>query len=151
MCTIEHSTWNHLGWVVFVPGMFNFKMACTDTLWHIHIEPKAGQTDPMGFFEYIWHLWTRETGKFNSSPGFHQMHVAIHNAIWADILDCWCIATHEQDFTSLEDLPGQNLNGMSFAESLIWWWPNTYQATTSKTIGRGLTQNAISGLKTNHC
>ena len=103
MRTIEHSAWNHLGWVVFVPGMFHFKMACTDALWDIHIEPKAGRTDPTGFFEYIWHLRPRETGKFSSSPGFRRMHDAIHHAIWADILDCWRIAAHEQDFASLED------------------------------------------------
>jgi hypothetical protein len=103
MRAIEHSTRNCLGWVVFVPGMFHFKMACTDTFWCIHIEPKAGWTDPTGFFEYIRHLRPRETGKFSSGPGFRQMHDAIHHAIWADILDFWCIAAHEQDFASLAD------------------------------------------------
>ena len=53
MQTIEHSAKNRLDWVVFVPGLFHFKMACTDAFWRIHVEPRAGRDDPTGFFEYI--------------------------------------------------------------------------------------------------
>jgi hypothetical protein len=53
MQTIEHSMKNRLNWVVFVLGLFHFKMACTDAFWRIHIEPRAGRDDPTGFFEYI--------------------------------------------------------------------------------------------------
>ena len=103
MCTIEHSTKNWLGWVVFVPGMFHFKMACTDAFWRIHINPKMGWSDPTSFFEYIRHLRPREMGKFGSGPGFRRMHDAIHHTVWANILDCWRIATHEQGFSSVAD------------------------------------------------
>jgi hypothetical protein len=31
------------------------------------------------------------------------MHDAIHHATWADVLDCWRIAAHQQNFISLMD------------------------------------------------
>ena len=56
MRIVEHNTKNHLGWVVFVPGLFHSKMACIDAYWHIHVLPRAGRDDPTSFFEYIRHM-----------------------------------------------------------------------------------------------
>lgn len=102
MRTIEHTAMARLGWLVFVPGLFHFKMACTDAFWRVHVEPKAGRDDPTGFFEYIRHLRPRETGKFSGEPGFRRMHDAIHHSTWADVLDCWRLAAKDQGFASLE-------------------------------------------------
>jgi hypothetical protein len=102
MRTIEHNAMNRLGWVVFIPGMFHLKMACTDAFWRIHILPKTGRDDPTGFMEYIRHLRPKETGKFTSTPGFRRMHDAIHHTTWADVLDCWHLAAKDRGFTSLK-------------------------------------------------
>ena len=88
MRVIEHNAKNHLSWVLFIPSLFHFKMACTDAFGRIHVMPRAGQDDPMGFFEYIHHMRPRETGKFVSSPGFCCMHDTIHHTTCIDILDC---------------------------------------------------------------
>jgi hypothetical protein len=108
MRVIEHSAKNRLGWVVFVPGLFHLKMACTDAFWRIHISPKKGQGDATGFFEYICHLRPRETGKFATSPGFRCLHDSIHHGTWADVLDCWRLEAAKQGFNSLDKFAGSN-------------------------------------------
>jgi hypothetical protein len=37
----------HLDYVVFVPGLFHFKMVYTDAYWHAHISPQAGEVSEM--------------------------------------------------------------------------------------------------------
>ena len=103
MRVTEHNAKNCLDWVLFIPGMFHFKMACTNAFWWIHVLPALGCGNPAGFFEYIHHLHPWETGKFVSKPGFQQMHDTIHHTTWADILDCWQLAAEQYGFTLLED------------------------------------------------
>jgi hypothetical protein len=43
--TIEKSAWNWFQFSVFVPGLFHIKMACTDALWCIFIQPPDGRVD----------------------------------------------------------------------------------------------------------
>lgn len=108
MRVIEHNSKNRLGWVLFVPGIFHFKMACADAFWRIHISPVKGRSDVTCFFEYIRHLRPRETGKYASSPGFRRMHDAIHHAAWADILDCWRLTAERHGFNTLQSLADSN-------------------------------------------
>jgi len=62
MCTIEHSSKNHLDFVVFVLGLFHLKKAATDAFWCAHIQLREGNEDPTGFMEYICHCHPHETG-----------------------------------------------------------------------------------------
>jgi hypothetical protein len=103
MRVIEHNAKNRLDWVLFVLGMFHLKMACADAFWRVHVIPKAGRSDATGFFEYVRHLWPRETGKFVSLPGFRCMHDTIHHMTWADIVDCWHMEAICLGFASLQD------------------------------------------------
>ncbi|KIK32774.1 hypothetical protein CY34DRAFT_27153 [Suillus luteus UH-Slu-Lm8-n1] len=62
--------------VVFIPGLFHFKMACADVLWHTWIQPQ-----------------------FVSKPGFRQMHDVLHHDLWASILNCWLVEAQTRDST----------------------------------------------------
>lgn len=81
-------TWRRLQFVVFVPGLFHLKMACTDGIWCIWIKPKLAHGDNT-FLQYIGTLCPNETGKFGSSPTFRQMHKAIHHLGTVLHLDTW--------------------------------------------------------------
>jgi hypothetical protein len=37
--SIEKTFWNHLQYLIFVPGLFHVKMACADAIWRIFIQP----------------------------------------------------------------------------------------------------------------
>jgi hypothetical protein len=102
MRTIESDSKGRLAFVIFVPGLFHLKMAATDAYWRAHVQPHEGHEDTAGFFDYVRHLWPKETGKFINGPGFHQLHDSIHHATWLDILDCFRLEVRAQGFESRE-------------------------------------------------
>ncbi|KAG2046240.1 hypothetical protein BDR06DRAFT_985654 [Suillus hirtellus] len=103
-CCIEDTPKNHLQFIVFLPGLFHYKMACTDTLWRIHVQPKHGRDDEVGMFKHICILRPSELNTIGSKPGFQQMHDVIHHDLWAAMLDCWHmeVSTHHSQWTSLD-------------------------------------------------
>ncbi|KAG2123033.1 hypothetical protein BD769DRAFT_1360080 [Suillus cothurnatus] len=45
---IEDTPKNRLQFIIFLPGLFHYKMACADALWRTHIQPKDGRDDEDG-------------------------------------------------------------------------------------------------------
>jgi hypothetical protein len=92
-------------YVIFLPGLFHFKMACADALWRTWVQSKDSWIDKNSLFQHIGILRPDDTGKFGTNPGFRRMHDVIHHDIWASILDCWWLEAKVRDsnWASLKD------------------------------------------------
>ncbi|KAG1849657.1 hypothetical protein DFJ58DRAFT_716892 [Suillus subalutaceus] len=110
---VEHTPKNRLQYVIFLLGLFHYKMACTDALWRTHIQPKEGRDDENSLYQHIGILRPDETGKIVSKPGFRRVHNVLHHDVWASMLDCLRIEAQHQNamYTTLE----------KFAESEPTW------------------------------
>ena len=86
---IEATPKRRFQYVIFLPGLFHFKMACADALWRTWVQSKDSRIDKNSLFQHVGILRPDDTGKFGTNPGFCQMHDAIHHDIWASMLDCW--------------------------------------------------------------
>ncbi|KAJ7582032.1 hypothetical protein C8J56DRAFT_793049 [Mycena floridula] len=75
--------------IIFLPGLFHYKMACADALWRTWVKPKEARTDPNSLMEHVCVLRPDDTGKFGSGPGFRMMHDTIHCDLQASMLDAW--------------------------------------------------------------
>ena len=49
---IEDSPKNRFQYVVFVPGLFHYKMACVDALWRTYLQNKDGRDDVNSSFQH---------------------------------------------------------------------------------------------------
>ena len=76
-------------YVVFLPGLFHFKMACANAIWRTWVQPKKSRGDENSLYQHIGILRPEDTGKFGTKPGFRPVHDVIHHDIWASMLDCW--------------------------------------------------------------
>ncbi|KAG1899747.1 uncharacterized protein F5891DRAFT_953413 [Suillus fuscotomentosus] len=94
---IEHTPKNHLQYIVFLLGLFHYKMACVDALWRTYIHPKEGCKDENSLYQHIGILQPDETGKMVSKPGFRRVHDVVHHDIWASILDCQHLEAESQN------------------------------------------------------
>ncbi|KAF5324267.1 hypothetical protein D9619_011146 [Psilocybe cf. subviscida] len=94
---IEDTPKRRFQFVVFIPGLFHFKMAAADAIWRTWVQPVAGRKDPNSLSRHIGILRPEETGKFASKPGFRRMHDVIHHDIWASMLDCWKLEVARED------------------------------------------------------
>ncbi|KAF8218994.1 hypothetical protein L208DRAFT_1344727, partial [Tricholoma matsutake] len=109
-CAIEKTPWNQLQYVIFVPGLFHVKMACTDAVWRAFLKPLSAHLDPTSLMQDVAKLQSNETGTIGSNPGFCHMHQVIGHSGICRRLDCWIIEknmTLEQFATSkptLEEL-----------------------------------------------
>ena len=56
--------------IVFLPGLFHFKMACADAIWQTWVQPTEVRTDVNSLFQHVGILRPNETGKFALKPGF---------------------------------------------------------------------------------
>jgi len=103
-CCIEDTPKNRLQFIIFLPGLFHYKMACADALWRTHIQPKDGRDDEDSMFQHICILRPNESNIIGSKPGFRQMHDVIHHDLWAVMLDCWHmeVSTRNSQWTSLD-------------------------------------------------
>ena len=89
--SIEKTPWKRFQFAVFVPGLFHFKMACTDALWCIFIQPSKARLDDTSLIQDISKLQPKETGIITSNPGCHRMHQSIGHVGVCRHLDCWRI------------------------------------------------------------
>jgi hypothetical protein len=94
---IEYTPKNQFQYVIFLPGLFHYKMACADALWHTHIQPKEGHDDENSLYQHIGILRPDEMGKMVSKAGFRHVHDVLHHDVWASMLDCWWIEAHHQN------------------------------------------------------
>ena len=94
--SIEATPKQHFQYVIFLPSLFHFKMACTDALWRTWVQSKDLQIDKNSLFQHVGILRPDDSGKFGTNPGFHQMHDVVHHDIWASMLDCWWLEAKAQ-------------------------------------------------------
>ena len=86
---IEDTPKNRFQYVVFVPGLFHYKMACVDALWRTYLQSKDGREDVNSSFQHAGILRPKETGILTTKPGFWRMHDVVHHQLRAAILECW--------------------------------------------------------------
>ncbi|KAF8272035.1 hypothetical protein EI94DRAFT_1566986 [Lactarius quietus] len=86
---IKDTPKNRFQYVVFVPGLFHYKMACVDTLWRTYLQNEDDRKDVNSTFQHARILHTQETRILTTKPGFRQMHDVIHHELCAAILECW--------------------------------------------------------------
>ncbi|KII83139.1 hypothetical protein PLICRDRAFT_58552 [Plicaturopsis crispa FD-325 SS-3] len=90
--------------IIFIPGLFHYKMACADAFWRIWEKPSEARTDPNSLHEHVGEIRPDDTGKFASKPGFRRTHDIIHHDLWASMLDCWRVEARRRNppWTSLK-------------------------------------------------
>ena len=86
---IEDTPKNRFQFVVFLLGLFHYKMACVDALWRTYLRGKEGRGDLNSAYQHVGILWPRETGMMTTKPGFRRMHDVVHHETRAIILECW--------------------------------------------------------------
>ncbi|KAH9169083.1 hypothetical protein EDB89DRAFT_1854937 [Lactarius sanguifluus] len=102
---IEDTPKNWFQFVVFLLGLFHYKMACADALWRTYVREKEGHSDLNSTYQHVGILRPRETGIMTTKPGFRRMHDVVHHELRATILECWRIevsALDPENWTSLE-------------------------------------------------
>ena len=67
---IEDTPKNRFQFVVFLLGLFHYKMACVDALWRTYLKEKDGRSDLNSTYQHVGILRPRETGIMTSKPGF---------------------------------------------------------------------------------
>lgn len=87
--SLEGMLYCHYQYVIFILGLFHLKMACTNAIWHILIQPKDANLDPASWMQEFAILQPNETGKMMSNPAFCRLHEAIQHTGLAMWLDCW--------------------------------------------------------------
>ncbi|KAH8980614.1 hypothetical protein EDB92DRAFT_1805677 [Lactarius akahatsu] len=87
---IEDTPKNHFQFVIFVLGLFHYKMVCVDVLWRTYLQVKEGHKDVNSTYQHVGILQPWETGLMTTKPGFCWMHDVVHHELCAIILKCWC-------------------------------------------------------------
>ncbi|KAH8977876.1 hypothetical protein EDB92DRAFT_1808094 [Lactarius akahatsu] len=87
---IEDTPKNCFQFVIFVLGLFHYKMACVDALWRTYLQVKEGCEDVNSTYQHVGILQPQETGLMMTKPGFCWMHDVVHHKLCAVILECWC-------------------------------------------------------------
>jgi hypothetical protein len=85
----ESTPWRRFQGVVYVMGLFHFKMACADAIHKIFIQPKDSWKDPTSFMEFAGRIRPKETGKLKNGPAFRPLHELIQHIGIVSRLDCW--------------------------------------------------------------
>ena len=97
--SVEETKMRRLNFIIYVMGLFHFKMACADAIWRLFIGAVKGHTDTSSLIELIGQIRPRQTGKFTgSNPGFRHMHEIIQHVGEVMRLDCW------HQFSPLDEL-----------------------------------------------
>ncbi|KAI9457457.1 hypothetical protein BJY52DRAFT_1120356 [Lactarius psammicola] len=110
---IEDTPKNRFQFVVFLLGLFHYKMACVDTLWRTYLL-QEGRGDLNSTYQHVGILRLRETGIMTTKPGFRQMHDVVHHELHATILECWWREVSARNPGNMESLE-------VFAESKPDW------------------------------
>lgn len=100
----EETPLRRMQFVVYVMGLFHFKMACADAVWRVFIRPKKGRDDSNSLMEHVSKIRPKETGKIETKPGFRRMHEVIqHTGIVSRLGCCRLEAAKTPGIDSLED------------------------------------------------
>lgn len=129
--SIENTPKNRLQYVIFLPGLFHYKMACADALWRIYIQPKEGREDANSLYQHIGILRPDETGKMVSKPGFRRVHDVVHHDLWASMLDCWRLEAMRRNSTWSDlDKFASSKPSWELIETMSYHIVNKYVAST---------------------
>ncbi|KAI0705899.1 hypothetical protein BC835DRAFT_1403706 [Cytidiella melzeri] len=66
-----------LQFVVFVFGLFHFKMVAADAIWHIPVSPDSARKDATSFMAFINKLRPASSGKLTNNASFRKQHELI--------------------------------------------------------------------------
>ncbi|KAH9023949.1 hypothetical protein EDB85DRAFT_1870357 [Lactarius pseudohatsudake] len=130
---IEDRPKNRFQFVVFLLGLFHYKMACVDALWRTYLREKEGRNDLNSTYQHVEILQPRETGIMTTKPGFRWMHDVVHHELRATILECWRIevsALDPENWTSLEAFAASKLDWdlvVKISEEIVWKYVATVE------------------------
>ncbi|KAH8976432.1 hypothetical protein EDB92DRAFT_1938755 [Lactarius akahatsu] len=113
---INNTPKNRFQFVVFVLGLFHYKMACVDALWRTYLQVKEGREDVNSTYQHVGILRPRETGLMMTKPGFRQMHNVVHHELRAVILECW-----RKESSRLVSADSESASLKAFAETKPNW------------------------------
>lgn len=135
--SVEKTKMQRLDFVVFVMGLFHFKMACADAIWRLFIKATKGCTDASSLIELIGQIHPRQTGKFTSNPNFRYMHEIIQDIGTVLRLDCWLqeIKRMSPDLLSLDDFT-RSMPTWEDLESIAYHLSKDYIGDTMKTTSQ---------------
>lgn len=109
--SVEATPWRRLQYVVYILGLFHFKMACADAIWRIFIQATAGHEEINSLIHHVAIIRPREVGKIETKPGFRRMHEVIERVGLVSRLDTWRLEAGKVGFANLD----------AFAESQPKW------------------------------
>ncbi|KAI9066923.1 hypothetical protein FKP32DRAFT_1551960, partial [Trametes sanguinea] len=102
----ELTPFNRLQYVVFVPGLFHFKMAAADAIWRILVTPADARTDSTSFAKLFARLRPNESSRLINNAKFRQQHELIEHVGALLQLDAWRVEVSKSTagrYNSLEE------------------------------------------------
>ena len=82
--SIEDTAKRQFQQLIFMSGLFHYKIACADMVWCTWVKPNETREDENSLYEHVGALWPDDTCKFASKPGFQWVHDVIHHDLyWA--------------------------------------------------------------------
>ncbi|KAI0685471.1 hypothetical protein BC835DRAFT_1290048, partial [Cytidiella melzeri] len=91
-----------LQFVVFVFGLFHFKMAAADAIWRLLVSPDTARKDPTSFMAFVGKLRPARTGKLTNNASFREQHELINHVGEVLRLDAWRVEARRQGYLTLE-------------------------------------------------
>ncbi|XP_006457028.1 hypothetical protein AGABI2DRAFT_78952 [Agaricus bisporus var. bisporus H97] len=88
----ESRPFRRLQFIVCVPGLFHFKMACADAIWRAFISPVNAKKGTNMLLSFVKQLRKNDVKKLTSKPDFRPMHEVIQHSGIVHRLDLWRIA-----------------------------------------------------------
>ncbi|CDO74560.1 hypothetical protein BN946_scf184987.g1 [Trametes cinnabarina] len=100
----ERTPFNRLQHVVFVPGLFHFKMAAADALWRILVMPDGSRVDDTSFMKLVGQLRPDDSSRLVLNAKFRERHDLINHVGSVLILDAWRAEVKKRwGYTTLEE------------------------------------------------
>ncbi|KAI0632072.1 hypothetical protein C8Q77DRAFT_1060511 [Trametes polyzona] len=87
--SVENTPYDRLQSMVFVMGLFHFKMAAADAIWRFLVTPDAARRDELGFYKIAAKLRPNDSNHIISNAKFREQHELIHDVGVILRLDAW--------------------------------------------------------------
>lgn len=104
---IEDTAKHRLQYLVFIPGVFQVKMACADAIWRAHISSSKPTKSRPAHSKSIFHLCSiirpKDTGKLASNPGFRLVHHVTNHLLLATISEAWKLEVEARTGAPIEE------------------------------------------------
>ncbi|KAI0743680.1 hypothetical protein C8Q80DRAFT_1107242, partial [Daedaleopsis nitida] len=100
--SVERTSYNRLSSVVFVMGLFHFKMATADTIWQLLVAPNSARTDETSVMKIADQLRPKESSLLVSGAKFCQQHELIQHVRAVLRLNAWRVEIRKRMKKSLE-------------------------------------------------